>query len=757
MAHINSWEIKKFIRIVLAIQLAMLGLVGLAVLGYDVPLLRQFIGFIYLAFIPGLLLLRILKLHRLGPIETLLYSVGLSIAFVMFLGFFMNLLYPIIGISKPISILPLIATITFVVLILCVIAYKRGSSEKESLPQNSPIQWSQLLSSPVLFLLLLPVVSALGAFLVYLHYGNVPLLILLSLIALTAVLVAFGKFIPTKLYPLAILAISISLLWHSSLISPGLTGHDIQHEYYFQNLVLTNSLWDHTFPGNLNAMLSLVMVAPIYSLILNMDTVWIFKIIYPLFFSLVPPALFQAFRKQTGDKIAFLAAFFFMSVPPFFSGMIQMARQQIGELFLALSILLFLSKEVAATKRATLLIIFGFSIVVSHYGISYLYMGYLLIGLPLLLLWRGGAKELWERIAARFSKFRHSVGIAPQSPRLVSESLPRSTLTGSYVMLFVVFCLAWYMYVSSASVFNTVVGMGNHIYHSLITEFFVVEARDLAVLQAFGVAPLLGVGWEREVARVIQYVTQLFIVVGVFGLIANWRKTRFHPEYTAMTLVSALLLLICILVPYFASHLGTTRIYRITLFFLVPFCVLGGITIFRWLFSLLRIHQLRNKLAPASLNMVATLVLVPYFLFMTGFVVELTGATPMSMPLALYKADWTFFASPDARARQWLESTALPGSMIYGDWNTSKVLSGSRDFRPSQLPLEIEQTHQDSYIFLRHWNIEHNQISLFSRHRVLPVFKHVDLQDKVISSILESRNKIYDSGAEILGPGSKRE
>lgn len=57
----------------------MLGLAGLATLGFDITMLRQIVGFIYLTFIPGFLILRVLKLNRLGIIDTLLHSVGLSV------------------------------------------------------------------------------------------------------------------------------------------------------------------------------------------------------------------------------------------------------------------------------------------------------------------------------------------------------------------------------------------------------------------------------------------------------------------------------------------------------------------------------------------------------------------------------------------------------------------------------------------------------------------------------------------------------
>lgn len=715
---------RKFLRLIFTIQLAVLGLVGLATLGFDIPVLRQIVGFIYLTFVPGLVLLRVLRLNKLGTVETLLYSVGLSIAFVMFTGFFINMLYPLIGIAKPISILPVIATISVIVLILCAIVYKREILEGESLPQSGSIPLSELFSPPALFLLLLPILAALGTFLVCFHQGNIVSLIFLSLVVLVVILVAFNKFIPTKLYPLAIVAIGLGLLWQWSLISLDLTGFDIHHHYYIQSLVISNSVWDPTFPSSSNAMLSIAMLAPIYSLILNLDTVWVFKIIYPLFFSLVPLALFQAYRKQIGYKIAFFGAFFFMSMPVFSSEAVGKATQSVAELFLALSILLFVSKEMAAIKRTLLLLIFSLSVVVSHYGLSYIYILYLLIALPLL--------------------FFYHAKMTPQSQEPANRSLQRDTLTGTYVVLFVVFCLSWYMYISTGSPFYSVVRIGDHIYSSLSTEFLSLLAREESVMQAIGLGAG-AVGVEQSISLVIYHATQLFIVAGIIQLMANLRKMRFHREYVAMSLASMVLLALCVILPYFASALNMTRIYHITLLFLAPFCVLGGEAIFRWLSRIFSLFSLRGLATSTYLRLVVILVLVPYFLFQIGLIGALTGSL-QTMTLALYEKDHSFFTQPETRAREWL-GDAGGEFAIYSDAYGEAHLHQEFGGRSIRLPFDPEQIPQDSYIFLRRWNIINNEVLLFKMMGVRPIPERINLEsDSAFSDALDSRNKIYDSG-----------
>jgi uncharacterized membrane protein len=406
----NDWETKKFLKVVLTIQLAFWGTIGLDAVGLQIPIVRQFIGFVYLTFIPGILVLRILKLHKLGSIETLLYTVGLSIATLMFTGLFMNTAYPFFGISGPISVTPLIITISILILILCIISYIMDRDHSNP----SFIDVGEIVSPPVLFLCLIPFLSIFGVYLVNFQHNNTILMFLIILLAIIAVSIGFDKFIPKNLYPLAVFIIAISLLYHRSLISMYIWGWDIHHEFYLSNLVMANFQWDPTIPAPTNAMLSIAMVAPIYSIISNMDITWVFKIIYPLLFSLVPLGLYRVFQKQTNDKIAFLSCFFFVSLFIFYGEMLTLARQQIAELFLVLLILVMIDKNMDKIKRSFLYIVFGISLAVSHYGLSYIYM-FCLISAWLLLV--SGEYPWMQKLMNNFySKFGRKRGELAGNP-----------------------------------------------------------------------------------------------------------------------------------------------------------------------------------------------------------------------------------------------------------------------------------------------------------------------------------------------------
>jgi uncharacterized membrane protein len=437
--QINDWEIKKFLKVVLAIQLAIWGVIGLDVIGLQIPILRQLIGFVYLTFIPGILILRVLKLHKLGNIETLLYTVGLSIATLMFTGLFMNTIYPFFGVSGPISITPLIITISVVVLALCILCYVR---DKDFSDPNF-IDVKNVLSPPALFLCLIPFLSIFGTYLMNFHQNNILLMFLIVIIAIIVILIGFDKFIPKNLYPLAVFVIAISLLYHMSLISMYIIGWDIHNEYYLANLVKMTSMWDSAIPSTVNAMLSITMLAPIFSDICGMSLTWVFKTFYPLLFSLVALGLYRIFQKQTDDKIAFLSIFFFMSMVRFYS---PMPRQNIAEFYLVLLILSLIDKDINKIKRSVLFIVFGVSLAISHYGTSYIYM-FCLITAWLLLFFMDSptAQKLMDNFHAKFGRKREKLAGNP-IPLKVDR-----TISSTFVLVFVTFTLTWYMYVSSSS------------------------------------------------------------------------------------------------------------------------------------------------------------------------------------------------------------------------------------------------------------------------------------------------------------------
>ena len=782
LLQINDLDIKSFLKIILAIQLAVWGVIGLDTAGLQIPIIRQFIGFIYLTFVPGVIILRILKLHKLGNTETLLYTVGLSIATLMFTVLFMNTIYPFFGISGPISIMPLIITISIVVLVLCILSYVRDNDFSDP----SFIDGGGVLSPPALFLCLIPFLAVFGTYLVNFHQNNILLMLLMAIIALIAVLVAFDKFIPKRLFPLAIFVIAIALLWHKSLISMYLTGWDIHSEYYFYKLTEISSYWDWTIPNSNNAMLSDTILPSIHSYLLNIDGAWIYKIIYPVFFSLVPLGLYYIYQKQTDDRTAFLSVFFFMSFTAFYCVMISLAKQQIAMLFFVLLILSMLDKKIDAPKRAALSIIFCVSMVVSHYGTTYITIFYILMAWILLSFMKNATfiNRFWQSLRAKFNRYVVKETVL-QSNNTIDDSesiiLKNSkTITVTFVILYSVIAVSWYMYVSSSTAFNTIVNIGGHVYYSIYTDFFNPAAREGSVMSAIGMhEPAQSLA--RNIKMYLFHATQLFIIVGVIRLLIQRNKMKFEREYIAMTLVSTVIILMCIILPFFSGKLHMDRIYLILLFFLSPFCILGGETVFKGILESFRFVSSRfkqkqacatdlrwyskqdNEYSDAISNtnkiyvLLVLIVLIPYFLFNTGFVYEVTGDVPTSISLSMERTK----KSSDGNATillaggsyeqnvfsaRWLsKSMDKKKNRVYSDtascWyvlpSYGMIYPSYPSYYSSRVLGNTTRVRDNSYIYLSHRNVVNG---------LMTTDEGRDYNTIEISPLLWENNKIYSNG-----------
>ena len=725
--QMNDWGIRKFIQVVLAIQLAMWGVIGLDTIGIQIPILRQLVGFIYLSFIPGILILRIIKLHKLGNIETILYAVGLSIATLMFTGSLMNTFYPLFGISGPISLKPLIITISVVVLILCVLSYIRDKDFSDP----SYIDIKEVLSPPALFLCLIPFLSIFGTYLVNFHQNNILLMFLIIVIALIVVLIGFDKLIPKNLYPLAVFVIAISLLFHRSLISMYIWGWDIHSEYYYSNLVTIATQWDSTIPATVNAMLSIVMLAPIFSDVCSMSLTWVFKIIYPLLFSLVPLGLYRVYQKQTSDKIAFLACFFFVSLFTFYSEMLALARQQIAELFLVLLILVMIDKDMNKTARSFLFIVFGISLVVSHYGLSYIYMFCLISAWLILVLADNPAmQKLGENFYSKFGRNKREKTVG----NLISSNAKNRTISSTFVLLFITFTLAWYMYLSSSSAFNSIVRIGDHMASSIFIEFLSPEAvQGLDIIITETVSPL------HSVAKYLHLLFLFFIAVGIITLILKYREMKFEREYVAFSLITFGICLGGIALPYFASSLNTSRLYQITLIFLAPFCVIGGITVFRMLSRVVRASWTNERVS--SSMKVLSVFLVIFLLFNTGFVYEVAKDGPCSISLN-NTIDYPRFNDQEVLGAKWLHGVKS-SDRIYAD-TYRRLLLNSFEWG-IVIPFSVDEIPENSYIYLGTLNVVDDKVRLRHKIGVRRIMEYIGSDD-----IVNKRNMIYtNGGAEV--------
>lgn len=699
---LNDISFRKFAVISLSLFLAFNGSIALDHLNISIPIVRQLFGFLFLTFIPGYTILRILRVHRIYKVEALLYALGLSLLYMMIAGVAINFTCPIIGIEKPMTLKPFIVTFSITYLMLLIWSYFR---DKDYPGENiSNITLKDVINPQILELSLLPILAIFGAY--FFNYtGNSSLIVLIfSIIAIIPIFLLLKQRRYHLTWTIWTLAISILYVSEFGISWNYIWGYDINREYYLAHLVLTNRIWDKTISLNANAMLSIVVLNPLYSILLNMNQIMVFKIIYPFIFSLVPVGLFKAYSNFLDRKESFLAVFFFIALSIFFTEMLQLARQQIAELYLMLLILLLLEKELKINAKRALFAIFGFGLIVSHYGTTWLFLASLIMGL------------IVYRILYR--KERKS-----------------SLLQGKYITLFVALTILWYVTTSSSSPFNTAVYIGNTILSS-IYELFTPKAQGLYLITR----PLSRL---HKIGRYIYLTTQGFIGIGILWLFFNYKKTKINKEFVALTFVLFAYDIAGIAVPYFSNALNASRLYQLTLFFLSPFEVIGWFVL---LSMLKKIVKIRVTKIVALKGLAAFLSI--YLIFNSGIIYKIANDPPY---LGCLDKDvlWPRWSDGEIVSGLWIKEYKN-SNPIYGDSNSILLFLGLLG-QPIQYNFWIDwngniirpKLKDNSYLFLKEWNIKNKKLEV-----ILPSVvdrDYISFNNPRLSSLFIQSDKIYSS------------
>lgn len=722
--ELYRWSWQRLVTISFSLLLVFWGSIILEGMGAGIPLLRQISGFILLTFVPGSCLLQVMGIRRAYGVRTLVYTVGLSLIFWMVLGFIINMLLPVFGVMSPLagSFLLFWTSMALVILLVMavVIDHRAGvvHAPGTSLPTGLPL----------LFFTLLPLLTGLGAYAKNIWGTNIGLMGIVLMIACIPPLIAWGKGIHEDTYALAIFSIALSLLLHTALISEHIWGWDINEELYFGTLAAQNGLWDHTLYSNVNAMLSIVMLIPLYSGCCAIPPVWVFKLIYPFLFSLVPLGLYAAYRQQTSPMTAFFGVFFFVSFYVFFIEMIQLARQQVAELFLVLIVLVFLDHALERPHRAVLMALFAFGLVTSHYGLTYLFLLTLIPSVLLLLIAeRDAVGTVVRRGMGWWSHF---------SPVLTGKGV--RVISVSFLLLFCAFILIWYLFTSEAAALKSAAEIGENVLSSLSEELFMADASEgLHIIVSPTETPL------HEFYKVLQLISQGLIALGILSIpLFAFMKARFSKDYYALSLMFLGLCVAGIALPYFSSALNTSRLYQISLIFIAPFSVFGAMAIVGLVSRAFGMNKTEDRIRGGRAAI--ALFLAVFFLFNTGFVFEVVDDGPTSLALSDLQ-NYPIFSEPEVVGASWLAAATddpeEKGRYLYGDDISWLVVRGFAAMNSWMISAEGNHVPDDSYLFFGAENLKNESVIVTTFRKAVRTPVHLPL-DPIISE----RGKIYDGG-----------
>lgn len=469
-------------------------------------------GFLILSFVPGLLVMS----YTLDEftLSGFLYAVGLSVVFSMLLGSLANLLY----LTLPINTAPFeqpTMSLLYVGACGALSGFVWTASEKSS---------NRIISFPLpdydvrvlVLLACVPGFAITGAVLINRHAFNGLTLFAIACIALVPILVYYFDDRGTY-YPIAIASISSALLLQSTVITTYLRRGDAVREYERAATVLQNGFWipDGTF----GSMPRIVTLQPAYSLVMDTNLFWVFKLAHPILYVAVPLVTYALAARYFSKDIAFLSATLYIFLPRTYQIISRNTRTGGAIFFTALLLLVLLNSDLPDRLKTGLVILFFTGVITSHYAVG------------TLVVFALGVAYLLNVVTSY----------------LLNDKRP-SQLWLVRVGLFVVLIIAWYAYLTSG-VFGFIV---NAMYQQIADALFFTEestaVRSAEVSESRGVFGMppgsyevmflghLSLGIFASAGISLFYLRYLTHGFPYFSTIREWIDTYVFPGLSDETL-----------------------------------------------------------------------------------------------------------------------------------------------------------------------------------------------------------------------------
>jgi uncharacterized membrane protein len=641
-------------------------------------------GLYFSLIIPGLLILLLLKKSLDVTWKSFLYIIGLGVACLIFTTLLTNLVLRPMGVIRPLTPGPIFLAIGFVITLLLTLGIKRWSSKPL---ERLKFSLSKIDVIAIVAPLILLIAFICGA--IRLNNGTSGWLTIVCYVG-SAGLVAWLFAVHNKLKLGSIIwalwLISLGILLSGWLRSNYVTGMDVVGEFQIFELVKHTGYWSIGLYHNIyTACLSVSILPVALSFFTKLPDTLIFKLIIPTLYSLIVPIVFLVVRSQTRVRGAILATFFFFAQPTFTIWWWIPIRQEIAFLFFGLLILLFVSEKKTVFSKS-LFLIFGISMVVSHYSTSYITIGIFL----LYCLIQTIRKIIWRR-------------------HLNEASL----LSYGYVIILLLCTFLWYSQLTTGfsgvdqfmtksfqnigSLFSSDTQQQGQTAASHLNFFnnsagvAPVTPPEYAAQQVQKVQAEYGnnnlypadYGFEQAsyepqnsklsqninfIRNILKASGNLLVGIGIviIGFIA-WRKRKIT-NLVCLQLTSLLFFAIALYLPFFSISYGEDRLYLQMLVALSAGVVVYGSIYFikkRWHFII---------------QILLLVFITAYFLLLNQVPQQLTTSSQQSLTLGNNNEQYFVFYiySSDVVAAKWLEQNVNHAIPVFGDsYSHNKIATGA--------------------------------------------------------------------------------
>lgn len=734
--------------------------------GFDINYfyIRAILGFIFLITIPGLLIMLCFKIRTVKFWEYLVYTVGLSISFIMFAGLAVNWTLPALNITdKPLSLWPILICFDIFLIALGIVAWIRNKDFQSFKLTVPKLDWLNniFFIIPMTF----PVLAVLGAFLLNNHGSNILTMIMLGGIAVYVLLLTiFRKRMNENIWPWALWMIGLALLLMYSMRSNYLVGSDVQEEFKMFSKTIIDQYWNpNSIRNAYNSMLSITILPSIIYHINKITPFFIFKIFSQILFSFLAVIIFIELNKKVNKIFSFITCIFFISQTQFisYSGWI---RQEIALVFFGLMLLVLFYEEINKNIKKIFFLIFGVSMIVSHYSTSY-------IALALFTL-----TYIMTFFYKRYENKRIKKG------KLNLKKKTEFCLTGILVLLLLLVGFLWLSQITESSgglvdfVHNSIINLQNVLSEenrqegqSLLDQIniFYKTPNPLPLVQQYGdyvstkyqsdtslrlydntsksikltgfnvPVPIISLNIFNKLSSItepIKKIIRLFLCFGFFILLFLMYKKKINLESSIFTLIFTLIFILIIILPFSSMSYNMGRLYQQSLILISFPTILGMLFI-------------SNVFTKKNIYIYTAIIVLIYFLLSVGFFYAFTNSQDSPIHLTNFGSPYSvlYVYESEFNAINWLDKNIILQNRVYADPMADfriKSLSGMNNrVIKDVLPTTIDR---NSYIYSSYMNSVLNKGFLPSINNYL---KRLNIIYEFPTEFLnDNKNKIYNNG-----------
>lgn len=719
----NTWFLSYIVCFLFIFDLA---------LSYKIPLVLPISGLIILCIVPGFLFCLLFRIKVTDLYENFLYSVGLSIVFDLLFGLLINTLLPIFGVNNPLSSqnLQICFSIVILLITLLIVYADKAPIISFKLPKILNIEKIFLTFG---FIILLCI--QIGIYLINIENINFFLIFSILLIPLLLFfLIIYPDDSIKRIYPFIIYLISISLLMLFTLRSNYIIGIDSHEEYFLFYNTLTQSVWIPDPTLLLSAALSISIVPTVFEKFLSIDPQLLFKILFPLIFSITPLIIYMIVKKYVNALLALCASCLFMFYNSFIITSAN-SRTSLAIFFFSFAVLTICNKELSYTKKYGLVLLFIAGTIFSHYTTALIFF---------LIIF---SAYLTHIVLDRYENRNETRFI----------NLP-------IIIYFVTLIFFWYEQIIN-NVFKqgfyfTVFRLGifNDLLKKDVSKYIYPSLKDTSSLMYF-----------TKFTMVLLFV---FIGIGIlfafYSLVQKKIPKNSFPELTVKINRSLLFMGICCLgllvgivfAPFLFFQYDTGRTLELIFVVLSVFLIIGACNFFKLVlwkenlyFSKTKFHQKIQPLinyCQSNQNKIVSgfllFLLIPSLLLATGITYQIDGfaySIILNSPKSSNYVDYgyAYIYDQDAMALQWIKHNSYKNPQIFSDGYGDKKLNSLVNQEPIYAKSILEVSEEDvlkGYIFLSVINEYYDTLKdLHGKETKITLF----------GNILSQKNKIYTNEA----------